>query len=1548
MRYPAPWNVPTQFTSSYAFLFDSPDDPSLPTNAQLEAATLALPKNCMRTPLAACAHIGKVLRRLLSTSTCEWVAPPVPSAPPLESPPPSPQLPPPPPPGAPPPDQPAPPPPTPTGAPVADGASCFNVVMYDSFADGWNGAELRLRPAVTPAAVSLAAGALGRATFCGFVADGCYATELVVPSGGEEAARSEASWEMEGCSGGIVRGTESPQLCMSGGFCSMLFSPPPTGPPPDVPPPLAPSPSPPMTPFGLPSPAPLPPLPSSPAPSSPPAPTPPPLPSIPLPRPPMPPPPPSPPPPPPLPFPPGATLLEEVSVKMVIAGSIEEFDPQSLIVALQDRLEISPSQIAYSVTPASVVVAFVISTGEAGSSEPVVQTLQAFGRNVQLTASELGVALEAISPPMVTYTVIPASPPSPPLPAPPMPPSLPPLAPPSQPPPPLTPPEPMPPPPTRSPSWPPAPEWPGRPSPPPPVLPSPMLTQASFSGAGSEGLSGLDGEGFSLDLDLVDQEPTLLALMVTDVLFVLWLATLLYQRSKAEDRAEARLKRPALSRGLSGRLNVSGRISIADPTLVGGKADADSDDRTYPGLRKLTDFSWHPLLRVFAPGVDQAARLLSTYVTLLVTLAGCVGGWYVFAEEGAFDVAENAPPASPPGLPSQAVEAAEAASGDVAVEQRRQLWAGMFNEGLNIQTSDNWLLVGVVCALLADGGRRLLDLLNGRLHRLVKQKLEKKHERALLLDKLKRKGTRRSLTLGGSSKDLTGSMRDLGAVGTSVSGSGDTEAGVGAVNDTVTAAKVSFNEEPSVSAEREPDASADASSGTGVKRILAHAKTGLTKRPGDPKARRCSFAAAVPRGSGAASSRFSEAGGGGAASSRISKRRPSMGRGASMADLAAAVADGDDSSDDEKDGSGGPGSACTSSLKTDDGRPVEAVIMPMKQYMANLKQIGDNAKHQAKLDRAHEKRQIIDHAREHGLDPKHVAAAHASGEYPEDLGHAYRKNSSEGPAFRRASGENPTTTLAPTELPRPKVAPRRRASVADPNALGFGPGHDPKLVWLMGGIDPVRRRLVSAAAITIQHAWRTHQARLAVASKRQRKLERRMELTEGDDHHDLKGTKDRPERQMRKTAAHRVTVSDTSTDSSKASATQPNLIIGSGLASKATEGANSSDAPKVAMLEDVTRSAEDSGAGSEATTIEVQPVASAEGVMAIPDRGDDNASVGIVDSTLQAAGTFVQGALSILGAWRTWPAPTPETSDVECADGDADEPTTADGAAMAGPSVPPSPPPSPPASQPATRNKHWALAKAAVNAGVCTGHFCHTDALGGCTHHGVTALSKAQQAKQMAQLILEQQHERRLEQLSYNLKGVHWLCGLGIAVGVHLAILEDRVMLAPAATKKAMASSWLIGVFLMLVVHDGVLAVLASCLMLGADIKNGIENDRANKIAARIAAASAANDIESDADGEAEIDPPDMTEMMSKPMKLDHSFESDMADQHRNRTKRGLRDNSEKKKKVAAPPSAVVPVSEASKAGLRAASSFASSEKSHPGARLHASLEVAHAPMLHC
>ena len=285
---------------------------------------------------------------------------------------------------------------------------------------------------------------------------------------------------------------------------------------------------------------------------------------------------------------------------------------------------------------------------------------------------------------------------------------------------------------------------------------------------------------------------------------------------------------------------------------------------------------------------------------------------------------------------------------------------------------------------------------------------------------------------------------------------------------------------------------------------------------------------------------------------------------------------------------------------------------------------------------------------------------------------------------------------------------------------------------------------------------------------------------------------------------------------------------------------------------------------------------------------------------------------------------------------------------MAGPSVPPSPPPSPPASQPATRNKHWALAKAAVNAGVCTGHFCHTDALGGCTHHGVTALSKAQQAKQMAQLILEQQHERRLEQLSYNLKGVHWLCGLGIAVGVHLAILEDRVMLAPAATKKAMASSWLIGVFLMLVVHDGVLAVLASCLMLGADIKDGIENDRANKIAARIAAASAANDFESDADGEAEIDPPDMTEMMSKPMKLDHSFESDMADQHRNRTKRGLRDNSEKKKKVAAPPSAVVPVSEASKAGLRAASSFASSEKSHPGARLHASLEVAHAPMLHC
>ena len=146
---------------------------------------------------------------------------------------------------------------------------------------------------------------------------------------------------------------------------------------------------------------------------------------------------------------------------------------------------------------------------------------------------------------------------------------------------------------------------------------------------------------------------------------------------------------------------------------------------------------------------------------------------------------------------------------------------------------------------------------------------------------------------------------------------------------------------------------------------------------------------------------------------------------------------------------------------------------------------------------------------------------------------------------------------------------------------------------------------------------------------------------------------------------------------------------------------------------------------------------------------------------------------------------------------------------------------------------------------------------------------------------------------------------------------------------------------------SNVLAVLASCLLLGADIKDGIENDRANKIAARIAAASAASDIESDADDEAESDPPDMTEMMSTPMKLDHSFESDMANQHRNRSKRGLRNSSRKKKKVAPPP-AVVPVSEASKAGLRAASSFASSEKDDPGPRRHASLEVAQAPVVHC
>ena len=127
----------------------------------------------------------------------------------------------------------------------------------------------------------------------------------------------------------------------------------------------------------------------------------------------------------------------------------------------------------------------------------------------------------------------------------------------------------------------------------------------------------------------------------------------------------------------------------------------DGNAGRYPGLRELTDFSWHPLLRVFAPGVDQAARLLSTYVMLLITLAGCVGGWYAFAEEGAFDVDKDAPPASPPGLRPQAVEGAEAASGDVTDEQRRRLRAGLLDQGLDIHTSDDWLLVGVICALRA-------------------------------------------------------------------------------------------------------------------------------------------------------------------------------------------------------------------------------------------------------------------------------------------------------------------------------------------------------------------------------------------------------------------------------------------------------------------------------------------------------------------------------------------------------------------------------------------------------------------------------------------------------------------------------------------------------------------------------------------------------------------------------------------------------------------------------------------------------------------------------
>ena len=154
-------------------------------------------------------------------------------------------------------------------APFASGRclphACRTLQLFDSFLDGWNGVQLRLRPmenatALAPSAFGLTKGGFATARVCGLARGACYQSELVGGTG-TAAALAEASWAVEGCGGGAVMVAQiEPRFCLSSeGGCELVFPSPPAPPQPDAPPQPPPPLPPPALPFGNSSPPPAPP-----------------------------------------------------------------------------------------------------------------------------------------------------------------------------------------------------------------------------------------------------------------------------------------------------------------------------------------------------------------------------------------------------------------------------------------------------------------------------------------------------------------------------------------------------------------------------------------------------------------------------------------------------------------------------------------------------------------------------------------------------------------------------------------------------------------------------------------------------------------------------------------------------------------------------------------------------------------------------------------------------------------------------------------------------------------------------------------------------------------------------------------------------------------------------------------------------------------------------------------------------------------------------------------------------------------------------------------
>jgi len=121
---------------------------------------------------------------------------------------------------------------------------------------------------------------------------------------------------------------------------------------------------------------------------------------------------PSPPPASPPPVPPGATVVNVITFKATIAGTVDDFDEEAFKTNLASGLDgIEPTDITVSAAPGSVVVTSEIVTSDAAVADSTMAYLAA--ANETSLTDLLQVTVTAVEPPSQTSRTIDASPPPP-------------------------------------------------------------------------------------------------------------------------------------------------------------------------------------------------------------------------------------------------------------------------------------------------------------------------------------------------------------------------------------------------------------------------------------------------------------------------------------------------------------------------------------------------------------------------------------------------------------------------------------------------------------------------------------------------------------------------------------------------------------------------------------------------------------------------------------------------------------------------------------------------------------------------------------------------------------------------------------------------------------------------------------------------------------------------------------------------------------------------------------------------------------------------------